>query len=413
MGPIEQFFKEEHGRLMAALISQFKDFELAEDALQEAMLTALGQKDRWQNQLPENFFGWVLLAAKRKAIDILRRENLGRFKTAQLATRQQAFMSDDHILKSVSDEIEDERLGLLFTCCHPALNSKSQMVLTLRCIAGLKMNEIARGLMMKDSAVRQVFTRARGKIREAGIGFGVASVQVIPERLEMVMAVIYLIFNEGYAASEGVNHIRYELCAEAISLAQMLCQLQPDSAEALGLLALMLYHDARKDARLGPQGELIALDQQDPAKFDQQVIAAATEKLNRSFKIRIGGYYQTQAHIAALHARVSEPEINWAKVAFLYEQLLTYRAHAVVYLNYAVALLESNQLEQASAVLLDEAVQESLASYPYYFAARARLSEKQHEPAQAAAHYDKAISLTNSAYEKRHLQKKRQALSHA
>lgn len=400
---LERFFREEHGRLMGVLVRRFGDFELAEDALQEALASAIQNADQWTDGLPGHFFSWVLLTAKRKAIDILRREAVGRYKTAQLATKQMTFLSDEHIIENSDDCIRDERLGLLFTCCHPALSEKARIALTLKCVAGFKIGELSRALLMKATSVSQTLTRAKQKIREAGIPFAAYETTAIPERLESVLSVLYLIFNEGYSAAENEDHIRKDLCEEAVTLTRLLSQLHPGSPEVLGLLALMLYHHARRASRVGLNGQMIMLEDQDAGLFDKNAIAEATSHLKESFHITIGGYYQIQAHIAALHARVFENEINWPKIVFLYECLVHESDSAVVRLNYAAALLKIGQLAEARSVLFAAPLAQSLRDYPYYHIACATILAKENRRSEAQKHYRMALNLTKNKREIGHL----------
>src|SRR5512138_69925 len=312
---IEKTFREEHGRVLAALISQLGDFELAEDALQDALVNAL---ERWKvDGVPRNPGAWLTTAAKRRAIDRLRRSRFDEYSEPIPASLTQEEPEMD-------DSLPDDRLKLMFTCCHPALALEAQVALTLHTLGGLSTQEVARAFLVPVPTMAQRLARARKKIREAGIPYRVPPADLLPERLEALLAVLYLIFNEGYVATSGDAPIRGELCSEAIRLCRVLVHLMPAqrSAEARGLLALMLLHDSRREARLTPTGELILLEEQDRTRWDPAKIQEGIAILDEALTLREPGPYQVQAAISALHAEASTAEAtDWRQIAALYDRL--------------------------------------------------------------------------------------------
>ena len=385
---------------MAALVGRLHDFDLAEDAIQETMVAAL---EHWSRHgPPAQAFAWAFVTARHKAIDILRRQERGRQKEAALATGQQMFYADDH-QSSYSDgsDIPDERLKLIFTCCHPAIGLEAQVALTLKVVAGLRVSEIASSFLLKEATVAARLGRAKNKIREAGIPFAAPGPQHLAERLDAVLSVLYLIFTEGYAASENSDYIRKELCEEAIRLARMLTELMADCSEAHGLLALMLYQHSRRNARLNSANEIVPFDDQDRNLWDTDGIAEATRVVERSFRIRVGGFYQTQAHIAALHARENETEaVKWGKIVFLYDHLLALQPSPVLGLNRIAAVAKQGRLSEARAALDEPELMEALAEYPHFYSLRAALEEALGHTDFAVADYERAVSKTRSPAER-------------
>src|SRR5713226_7673665 len=331
-------FHQEAGRILASLISSVRDFELAEDALQDAMLVAL---ERWPLEgVPRNPSAWITTAARNKAIDRLRR--------ASTLARKQALAEQDtqEELAEMEDRaIPDERLKLIFTCCHPALALDAQIALTLHTLGGLSTPEIANAFLIPLPTMAQRLVRAKRKIRDAGIPYRVPPTEVLGERVEAVFYVLYLVFNEGYTASSGNELIRRELCDEAIRLARVLVmlltqeRLLDEVPEALGLLALMLLIDSRRRTRVGPDGELVLLEEQNRSLWNQQEIGEGTTLLERALRMKRAGPYQIQAAISTLHAQAARSEdTDWTQIAALYGVLLKMTPSPVIELNRAVAI---------------------------------------------------------------------------
>ncbi len=359
---IEATFREEHGRVLAALISQLGDFTLAEDALQDALVNAL---ERWAiDGVPRNPGAWLMTVARRRAIDRLRRAATLERKTAILDAPT---VQDE---PEMDDSIPDDRLKLMFTCCHPTLALEAQVALTLHTLGGLSTQEVARAFLVPVPTMAQRLARARSKIRNAGIPYRVPPADLLPERLDALLAVIYLIFNEGYCATSGDTLTRRELCGEAIRLCRVLVALLPGSAEARGLLALMLLHDSRRETRLDAAGELVLLDQQDRARWDQAKIHEGMAILEEALALHDPGPYQVQAAISAQHAvaRVAETT-NWQQIAALYDTLARMTPSMVVEVNRAVAVAMAWGAEAGLQILLR--LDSQAGGYYPYHAARA------------------------------------------
>src|SRR5258708_8970929 len=308
---IEATFREEHGRILAALISRLGDFALAEDALQDALVNAL---ERWQvDGVPRNPGAWLMTVARRRAIDRLRR--------AVTLERAAVILDppDNQDEGDMDDTISDDRLKLMFTCCHPALALEAQVALTLHTLGGLSTQEVARAFLVPVPTMAQRLARARSKIRVAGIPYRIPPADLLPERLDALLAVIYLIFNEGYVATSGDTLTRHELCGEAIRLCRVLVALIPQSAEARGLLALMLLHDSRRETRLNAGGELVLLAEQDRSRWDQAKIREGIATLDEALTLVDPGPYQVQAAISALHAEAPTADAtDWMQIAEMY-----------------------------------------------------------------------------------------------
>ncbi len=387
---LEATFREEWPRAVAILTRVLGDLSLAEDAVQDAFATAL---ERWpRDGVPRSPGAWIVATARNGAIDRIRRERTFARKAEMLARLQD--LSDDEDADVSS--IPDERLALLFTCCHPALAVEARVALTLREVAGLATPEIARAFLVPEPTLAQRLVRAKRRVRETGIPFRVPPDHLLPDRLPDVLRVLYLVFNEGYAATSGDELVRRELCAEAIRLTKLLCVLMPDEPEAFGLLALLLLQDSRREARSGRDGELVLLADQDRSLWDRGAIDEGLRVLDRAEAMRRPGPYQLQAAIAAGHAEGTDPGV----IAVLYGALEHFEPSPVVRLNRAVAVALAGDVEGGLA-LLDTL--EGLDGYSYLPAARADLLRRLGRAEEAAAAYREALALTENAAERRFL----------
>jgi RNA polymerase sigma-70 factor (ECF subfamily) len=400
---IEETFRVEHGQVLGALVAYLGDLDLAEDALQDALLTAL---ETWSRDgIPNNPAAWMTTVARRKAIDRLRRDKT--LETKQIELQFQAELERPDDLALDERPIPDERLKLMFTCCHPALAPDAQIALTLRTLGGLTTLEIARAFLVPVPTMNQRITRAKNKIRAAGIPFVIPPADKIPERLNAVLQVLYLIFNEGYAATQGDNLIRQELCAEAIRLTRVLVELLEQektlapNAEALGLLALMLLHDSRRAARVDKNGELVLLEHQLRALWNQAEIQEGVALLDRAVALRQPGAYQIQAAISALHAQApSFDETDWTEIAALYGQLALLQETPVVSLNYAVALGMARGPRNGLMVMDNLKLGDALQEYHLYHAARADMLRRAGEYDAARHAYARALELAQTRAER-------------
>ncbi|MEU4408660.1 RNA polymerase sigma factor [Streptosporangium sp. NPDC023963] len=394
---VAQAFRDEWGQVVATLIRVTGDWDLAEECAQDAFALALR---RWpEDGVPRRPGAWLTTVARNRAVDRLRREAVGAAKLREVAA-----MSYEPEPAWEDDGVPDDRLRLIFTCCHPALALEARVALTLRTLAGLSTAEIARAFLVGEQTMSKRLLRAKQKIRHAGIPYRVPPAHLLPERVPAVLGVLYLLFSEGYSATAGADLLRRDLSAEAIRLARVLTGLMPDEPEAVGLLALMLLHDARSATRLDAAGDLVTLEEQDRALWDTAAIGEGEELLGRALRRGHPGPYQVQAAIAACHATaIDAAGTDWAQIAALYGQLARFTPSAVVELNRAVAV--GMAAGPAAGLELVEALRESgaLAGYHLLPATRADLLRRLGRAAEAAAAYREALELAATDTERRYL----------
>lgn len=402
---INQIVQEEWGRILAALTKSTGNLQLAEDSLQDAVENAL---QHWPKQgLPDSPAAWLIQTARRKAIDRLRRDT--NFAKLQPEISYLIDLQNKAGLDDV-EVIPDKRLELIFTCCHPAIEEKTKVALTLRTLGGLTTDEIARTFIDKPQTMAQRLARAKKKITLAGIPYEVPSAEELPERLNAVLRVIYFIFNEGYKASSGKFITRGDLAEEAIRLCRIIAGLLPKQPEITGLLALMLLHDSRRFARQNESGEIISLEDQKRQAWDKQKIAEGTGLIKVSLAMQKVGPYQLQAAISAVHAESPEWEqTDWAQIAALYQLLYSLQPTPVIKINHAVAVSYAQSAKDALAVLdtIDES--HEVQNYQPYHAARADILKRAGLRKEAAAYFDRAIALTENQAEKDFLQRRKDA----
>ncbi|MFF1636310.1 RNA polymerase sigma factor [Streptomyces sp. NPDC058246] len=391
---IEDVFRAEYGRAVAVLIRLLGDIDLAEEAVQDAFTTAVR---KWpETGVPPSPAGWIITTARNRAVDRLRREST---RDARHAEAAQLYAPDE---PTEEGPVRDDRLRLIFTCCHPALATQAQVALTLRLLGGLSTPQIARAFLVPEPTMAQRLVRAKAKIRDARIPYRIPRDADLPDRVKGVLAVVYLVFNEGYGGRE-------DLCAEALRLGRVLAELMPDEPEALGLLALMLLIESRGPARTAPDGDLIVLAEQDRSRWDPALIAEGQSLVRRCLRLNRPGPYQIQAAINAVHSDApSADATDWGQILQLYDQLMALAPSPVVALNRAVAVAEVEGPEPALALVdtLD------LHGYHAFHAVRADLLRRTGRATQAMEAYARAVALSENAAERAYLERRRQALAH-
>ncbi|MCX5599190.1 RNA polymerase sigma factor [Streptomyces phaeochromogenes] len=400
-------FREEWGQVVATLIRVTGDWDLAEECAQDAFTQAL---DRWRRDgVPRRPGAWLTTTARNRALDVLRREAVGAAKLREVAVlARDGGPFDPHDPDFDNDSgVTDDRLRLLFTCCHPALPIEARVALTLRTLAGLTTPEIARAFLVPEATMAQRLVRAKRKIRNAGIPYRVPPAHLLPERTTGVLGVVYLLFNEGYAATSGADLLRTNLCAEAVRLARVLARLMPDEPEVLGLLALLLLHDARRNTRVDAAGDLVTLEDQDRTAWDRAEADEGAALLETALRRGRPGPYQIQAAIAACHVTAATAEeTDWADIAALYGELARHVPSDVVELNRAVAVGMSESPEVGLALVAELEKAGDLAGYHLLPATRADLLRRSGRMAEAAEAYEKALELVENDAERRFLEKR-------
>jgi len=401
-------FHAEWGRVVATLVRLTGDWDLAEECAQDAFATAL---ERWPGDgIPRRPGAWLTTVARNRAVDRVRRARVGASKEQAIATvAPQPEPGEPGESDLGEDEVPDDRLRLMFTCCHPALSFEAQVALTLRTLAGMTTTDIARAFLVPEATMAQRLVRAKRKIRHAGIPFAVPPAHQLVERTAAVLAVLYLLFNEGYSASSGADLVRRGLTTEAIRLGRILCTLMPDEPEALGLLALMLFHDARSAARVDSAGDIVVLSEQDRSLFDGAAIAEGHERLAGALRLGHPGPFQVQAAIAACHVGAPD-EKDWDEIAMLYDRLYEMSPSAVVALNRAVAVSMAEG-PGAGLALLELIAPNGLPDYHLLPAARGDMLRRLGRRSEAAEAYREAHDLAGTDAERRYLERRRREAS--
>jgi RNA polymerase sigma-70 factor (ECF subfamily) len=393
---VEQIHRDHYGRILATVIRLVGDFDRSEEAVQEAFAVAI---ESWPAQgTPQNPVAWLVSTARFKAIDQLRREARQRAKQDEL---------ERHLRARAEDEtpVDEDQLRLIFTCCHPALEMDARVALTLRTLGGLTTPQIARAFLVSEPTMAKRIVRAKSKIRDAAIPYRVPPPELLPERLPGVLAVLYLVFNEGYATTTSDELVRVDLCDEAIRLARILVELMPEEAEAMGLLALMLLHHSRRETRTTSDGELVLLEDQDRARWDHAAIDDGLALLDRVFAMGHPGPYAVQGAIAALHTRAPRPEdTDWPQIVGLYATLYRMQPSAIVQLNWAVAVAMADG--PAAAFPLLDPLEAELDRYHLFHSARANLFRRLDRLDEAEAGYRRALELATNPAERRFLERR-------
>ncbi len=399
----------EWGRVVAVLFRRLGDLALAEDTLQDALITAL---QKWPRiGVPDRPAAWLLAVAERKAIDHFRRQSNFRDKQEQISLLTQLEQEAETFEKPAPNPIPDERLSLIFTCCHPSLGAEAQVALTLKTVGGMSVGEIARVFLTTETTMAQRLVRAKRKIKAAGLPYGIPGPELWGERLSSVLSVIYFIFNEGYASTKGDLHSRNDLCAEAIRLGRILKELLPQEAEVLGLCALMLLHDARASARNDEAGNIIPLEFQDRSHWHGGKIVDGSQYLKTALKMKQVGPYQLQAIISAAHDHAASFETtDWHQIVAAYNQLNSLSPSPILLLNKAVALSFAQDTAAGMDLLKELETEPRLSRYQPYHAARADILRRAGDHDAALAAYEKAIDLTENGAEKKFLARRMEAL---